>query len=59
MLHGLRTRKTLAHLSSLSLDGERHRGDDHLPGVQARERADDADERLPVLLHLPLLLGTA
>jgi hypothetical protein len=48
-----------AHLSSLSPDDDRYRGDDHVPRVQAREHRDDANERVSVLLQMPELLCVA
>lgn len=39
-------------LGSIRGDGV---GDDHLPALLSRTRGADADERLPVLLRLPVL----
>ncbi len=49
----------LAHLSSLTLDGGRYQSDDHVPRVRVREGGDDADGRVPLLLHVPELLFAA
>ena len=50
---------TLAHLRSLTLHGDRHQSDDHVPRVWARDGGDDANGRVPLLLHVPRLLFAA
>jgi hypothetical protein len=46
-------------LVSWTANGHRHRSHDHLPRVRGREHRGDADERLPVLLHMPQMLSVA
>ncbi len=55
----LLVRQPAAHLSSLTLHGDRHQSDDHVPRVWARDGGDDGNGRVPLLLHVPGLLFAA